>query len=374
MSGIYLHIPYCKQACYYCDFHFSTNLKTKNDLIDAIHKEIAIQRNYLGSDQISTIYFGGGTPSLLTADALASIIKCIHDNFKIEANPEITLEANPDDLNEAKLKELKRIGINRLSVGIQSFDNKLLKFFNRAHDAEMAKNCIAAAKDIGFENISVDLIFAAPNQTIAALESDLDQMIALAVPHVSIYGLTIEKDTVFGKWFEQNKLHPLDDDNAARQLELIMKMLEASGYEQYEISNFCQPGFRSRHNSSYWHGQKYLGIGPGAHSFNGHSRQFNVANNVRYINFLTNDEPSYSVEKLTRNEQINEYILTQIRLQEGIDCNELKSKFSYDLKKERIALIKELESRNMIESDKNYLRLTSNGKLLADFITEKLII
>lgn len=374
MSGIYVHIPYCKQACYYCDFHFSTNLNTKSELVEAILNEIKLQRDYLESDQISTIYFGGGTPSLLSREELRSIIDCIYQNFTISDNPEITLEANPDDLTEEKLNMLKDARINRLSVGIQSFDDQLLKFFNRAHDSTMARKCIADAKAIGFDNISVDLIFGAPDQRLEDLRSDLDQMIELDVPHVSIYGLTIEKETVFGRWYDQNKLIPLNDDVAAQHLELIMSSLAAAGYTQYEISNFCRPDYESRHNSSYWHGVNYLGIGPGAHTYNGATRQYNISNNIQYINALKQGKLPITLENLTREDQINEIILTQLRLKEGINCAKLKKEFSFDLPDTRSGAIEEFQSMNLIETSTDFLRLTSKGKLLADFITEKLII
>lgn len=374
MSGIYIHIPYCKQACHYCDFHFSTNLKTKSELIEAMLKEISLQSKYLESDQISTIYFGGGTPSLLSDHELAAIKESLYQHFSIVDDPEITLEANPDDLDEAKLASLKSLGINRLSVGIQSFDDDLLGYFNRAHNSVMARKCIAEAKSVGFDNISVDLIFGAPNQRIDDLRSDLDKMIDLDVPHVSIYGLTIEEDTVFGKWEAQNKLNPLPDEKAAEHLELIMDTLRTAGYVQYEISNFCLPGFESQHNSSYWHGKKYLGIGPGAHSYNGHSRQYNVASNIRYINHLKQGELPMTLEQLSREDQINEFILTQLRLLKGIDLSKLKRDYGFDLIEIKSSEIIEFYELKMIETEGNYLRLTLNGKLLADFVTEKLII
>lgn len=374
MAGIYIHIPYCKQACHYCDFHFSTNLNTKSDLIEAILKEIELQKDYLDGETIETIYFGGGTPSILNSQELTVILHKIYENFPIGKNSEITLEANPDDLGSSKLKELRASEINRLSIGIQSFDNQILSYFNRAHNSKMALDAVKHAKEIGFENISIDLIFGVPDQTLEALKNDLEQALELNTPHISIYGLTIEENTVFGKWEKQNKLTPLDEDLTAQHLVLIMDTLAAAGYEQYEISNFCLQGFESKHNSSYWHGKKYLGLGPAAHSYNGVERQFNHAHNIKYIKSIQSGDLPFTVEKLSTEDQINEVILTQLRLKEGINCANLKQSLRFDLMKERKDLVNEFLQRNMLEFDDNFLHLTSNGKLLADFITEKLII
>lgn len=374
MAGIYIHIPYCKQACHYCDFHFSTNLNTKSDLIDAILKEIELQKHYLLGETIETIYFGGGTPSILSTQELSTILQNIYENFSIGENPEITLEANPDDLGQSKLEELKAAGINRLSIGIQSFDSQILSYFNRAHNSKMAINSVRNAQQMGFQNISIDLIFGAPNQPLDALKQDLEQALKLSTPHISIYGLTIEENTVFGKWEKQDKLTPIDEDLAAEHLTLIMNTLAASGYEQYEISNFCLPDFESRHNSSYWHGKKYLGLGPAAHSYNGTERQFNHANNIKYIKSLNSNELPTSIEKLSVEDQINEMILTQLRLKEGLNHARLKKNFDFEMLVERKDQIREFLQMNLLEIDGNFIRLTSNGKLLADFITEKLII
>ncbi|UXX80161.1 radical SAM family heme chaperone HemW [Reichenbachiella carrageenanivorans] len=374
MAGIYIHIPYCKQACHYCDFHFSTNLNTKSDLIEAILKEIEIQKNYLGAETVETIYFGGGTPSMLSSAELVSTLAGIRQNFNISESAEITLEANPDDLSQAKLTALKKAGINRLSIGIQSFDNDLLTYFNRAHDAHMATKCVQQAQALGFKNLSIDLIFGAPSQSTAGLKKDLEQALLLKTPHISIYGLTIEKDTVFGKWEKQNKLKPMDEDIAAEHLELIMTTLSAAGYVQYEISNFCLPGFESKHNSSYWHGKKYLGLGPAAHSYNGEERQFNLAHNSKYIRQIQAGKLPTSIEKLTPEDQINEYLLTKLRLIEGVNHQLLLSTTGFDLLRERASEIDQFVEMKMLETNGDFVRLTTHGKLLADFITEKLII
>ncbi|MEP2026753.1 MAG: radical SAM family heme chaperone HemW [Reichenbachiella sp.] len=374
MAGIYIHIPFCKQACHYCDFHFSTNLNTKSDLIDAILKEIELQRNYLEGEIIETIYFGGGTPSLLSHKELTSILNLIHKNYSTDSSPEITLEANPDDLSVSKLRELKSAGINRLSIGIQSFNDDILRYFNRAHNAEMASSAIQEAQSLGFQNISIDLIFGAPDQSVEDLKIDLHQTLKYKTQHISIYGLTIEEDTVFGKWEKQNKLTPLNEEIAAAHLEVIMATLAQDGYTQYEISNFCLPGYESKHNSSYWHGKKYLGLGPAAHSYNGKERQFNVAHNIKYIKQLQSNILPASVEKLSAEDHINEAILTKIRLIDGLNYVELKEKLNYDLLALRKNEIAQFTNLEMLVIVGDFLRLTPKGKLLADFITEKLII
>lgn len=333
-----------------------------------------MQKDYLDGEIVETIYFGGGTPSMLSTNDLSLILNKIHQHFSIGPFPEITLEANPDDLSQAKLIELKNAAINRLSIGIQSFDDQILTYFNRAHDSNMASNAVKDAQHIGFDNLSIDLIFGVPNQTLDTLKLDLHKALQLSTPHISIYGLTIEENTVFGKWEKQNKLVPINEDLAAEHLVLIMNTLAASEYKQYEISNFCLQGFESKHNSSYWHGKKYLGLGPAAHSFNGSERQFNHAHNIKYIKALKANQLPNTVEKLSKEDQINEVILTQLRLIEGINRMELHEQHQFDLMNERKAEIDEFMQRNMLELNGNFLRLTSKGKLLADFITEKLII
>lgn len=374
LAGIYVHIPYCKQACHYCDFHFSTNLSTKSDLIAAIGKEIELQKNYLDGEPIETIYFGGGTPSILNAEELSFLLTAIRETFAIIDHPEITLEANPDDLTEDKLKELKFAGINRLSIGIQSFNDKILKYFNRAHDAQMATSAVQLAQKVGIDNLSIDLIFGAPDQSVEDLKSDLAKALQLNTQHISIYGLTIEENTVFGKWEKQDRLTPLDEEIAAKHLEVIMETLGDHGFEQYEISNFCLPGFESKHNSSYWHGKKYLGIGPAAHSYNGVERQNNAPHNIKYTKLLQSNELPCTVEKLSKEDQINEFILTQLRLKSGLSHRRLEYLHSFDIRKEKADEIAQFEMSGMLETRGEFIRLTPKGKLLADFITEKLII
>jgi oxygen-independent coproporphyrinogen-3 oxidase len=373
LSGIYIHIPYCKQACHYCDFHFSTNTKTKLDLIEALCKEIIIQKDYFHSKEIKTIYFGGGTPSLLNEKELEKILNAIQTNFSVSTGAEITMEVNPDDLSIDKLDTIYRNGINRLSIGIQSFNDYFLKFFNRAHNAQMAQDSIIDARSAGFENISVDLIFGIPNQSTSQFENDLKKIIALDTEHISIYGLTIEEKTVFGKWLDTNKIQPIDEEFAAIQLEMIMNELPKAGFQQYEISNFCKLGFESKHNSNYWTQEHYLGIGPSAHSYNGISRQSNVANNAKYISSVRNGEIPFDLEILDLSQKINEHILTRIRTLDGISFDHLKTQFNFDFVEKFEKEIKTFVGLGLIVADNN-LYLTQKGKLVADSITESFMI
>lgn len=369
MAGIYLHIPFCKQACYYCDFHFSTNAQIKPELVAAMGEEITLQRNYLHGDVIRTIYFGGGTPSLLEPRELEFLLRVIRETHAVDQQAEITLEANPDDLNPEKLADLKSLGVNRLSIGIQSFDDEILRYLHRAHDAEAATRSVEDARRAGFENLSVDLIYAIPGMTSGTWRHNIDRATELRPEHISAYTLTIEDTTTFGNWRAKGKLQPVDEALAAEQQELLTQTLARAGYSQYEISNFAIPGFASRHNSSYWKGDKYLGIGPSAHSYDQVSRQHNIANNYQYVRSLKEKKIPAAVEVLKRSDQINEYILTSLRTDRGCNLDTLKRDFSYDLMSLQESYIRELESRNLVSFQPPHLRLTENGKLLADRIS-----
>lgn len=372
MAGIYIHIPYCKQACHYCDFHFSTNLKTKADLIDAICSEIKLRSNYLSSKNIETIYFGGGTPSMLTTTELDAILSTVYGEFHVSDGAEVTLEANPDDLSKENLNDFRSQGINRLSIGIQSFNDTFLKKFNRAHTAGMALEAVDNARKAKFENISVDLIYGVPDQNLAEFEDDLKKVTTLNTEHISIYGLTIEENTVFGKWEKSKKLHPIDEETAARQFESIMDHLPKAGFRQYEVSNFCRENFESRHNSSYWAGKKYLGLGPAAHSFDGDSRQFNIANNAKYIASIKKGEIPCQIEVLSKTDMVNEYILTKIRTEAGICFEEMKNRFGFDFEKKYQKQIALYQSNGLILTNGS-LALTKAGRLVADGITASFI-
>ncbi len=372
MAGIYLHIPFCKQACHYCDFHFSTNQQQKTTMVRAMVQEISIQKNYLGDDPVSTIYLGGGTPSLLTGDELQTLLSAVHENFEVTALPEITLEANPDDLTAAKLKLFKACGINRLSIGIQSFHNPHLHFLNRAHNADEARQCVKIAQEEGFDNISIDLIYAIPAEDHRLWQQDLQTAMQLHPQHISSYCLTIEEKTVFGQWLKKGRFREAEEDFAAEQFEILLHTLQAHGYEQYEISNFSLPGYHSRHNSNYWKKEKYLGIGPSAHSYDQVSRQYNVAHNVRYLKALAENRLAYEKEWLQPQDQINEYILTGLRTKWGCDLMKIKTELQYDLYAHNAPYIEDLIARGLATLQDQHLILTPQGKLLADRIASDL--
>ncbi|MFT7032949.1 MAG: oxygen-independent coproporphyrinogen-3 oxidase [Cyclobacteriaceae bacterium] len=342
-------------------------------MIDALCKEIIIQKDYLHHKEIKTIYFGGGTPSLLEKKELQKILGVIQANFSVSKDAEITMEVNPDDLSTEKLDSIIQNGINRLSIGIQSFNDDFLTFFNRAHNAQMAQDSVKNARSTGFENISVDLIFGIPNQSTGQFENDLKKIIALDTEHISIYGLTIEEKTVFGKWLDTNKIRPIDDEVAAAQLEMIMSELPKAGFRQYEISSFSKPNFESKHNSNYWTQEYYLGIGPSAHSYNGISRQGNASNNAKYISSIRNGKVPFDLEMLDRSQKINEHILTRIRTLDGISLNQLKTQFDFDFVEEFKKEIKNFVDLGLVVADNN-LYLTQKGKFVADSITESFMI
>jgi oxygen-independent coproporphyrinogen III oxidase len=374
VAGIYLHIPFCKQACHYCDFHFSTNQGQRTSLIMAMVKEMAIQKKYLQGEAIHTLYFGGGTPSLLFEQEFELLFSGLHKNFTLDVDAEITVEANPDDLDEPKLKMLRQLSINRLSIGIQSFHDSILTYLNRAHTSASAKQCVSAARDAGFSNISIDLIYAIPNQTLAMWKQDIAQALALKPEHISCYSLTIEQKTAFGKWAKRGKLKIVDDEVAAEHLEILMEQLEHAGYEHYEISNFAKPEFQSQHNSSYWKQAKYLGIGPSAHSYNGVSRQYTVSNNQQYLQSLEKGEVPLEKEVLTRADHINEFILTSLRTSWGCNTSQLQALYSYDLLTDQETYIEQLLKQDQATIFNKHLILTKKGKLLADKIASDLFI
>lgn len=374
MAGIYIHIPFCKQACFYCDFHFSTNQALQKDLVEAICKELEIQKEYVGGESIETIYFGGGTPSMLAQSELNSILDSVSKNYSVTGKPEITLEANPDDLSLKKLQALKQSGINRLSIGVQSFDDTVLKFLNRAHNADEAERAISQAQDFGIENISIDLIYAIPNRGEALWLDDINKALKLAPKHISSYCLTIEPKTVFGHRASKGELQPMKDDVEARQFEILLEALDAEGFEQYEVSNFCLPGFESMHNSSYWKQQVYLGIGPSAHSYNRENRQYNVSHNKKYIDSIAKGIIPYTIDALSREDKVNDYLLTTLRTKWGADLSQLKSVHNYDLRLEQSAYVDRLLQNGLASLQDDHLILSKDGLLLADKISSDLFL
>ena len=371
MAGLYLHIPFCKQACHYCNFHFSTSLKQKDGMVKAILQELELQKDYLQGATLDSIYFGGGTPSLLTQQDLLNIFEKINQLHPIAANAEITLEANPDDLSIQKLTELKNTPINRLSIGIQSFFEIDLTFMNRAHNAEEAKNCIQNAQDIGFTNLTIDLIYGTPTTSNEAWQQNIQTALDFDIPHISCYCMTVEPNTALDHFVKKGKAEPVDEEKAAHQFEVLMTTLKSAGYEHYEISNFAKPDWHARHNSNYWLGANYLGIGPSAHSFNGKSRQWNVANNAKYIKFLSAQESAFEVEILSKKQQYNEYILTALRTKWGCDLAKIEN-WGVPFKHHFEKISKSYLTNQLIQQKNNIFTLTDKGKLLADRIAMEL--
>jgi oxygen-independent coproporphyrinogen III oxidase len=373
---LYLHIPFCKQACHYCDFHFSTNRSRQTDLIGAMCHEISLQRDYLPTRQLETVYFGGGTPSLLTEADLATIFETIHREFALVPDalgrpPEITLEANPDDLTPANLR-LFRQHVNRLSIGIQTFDEPTLRWMNRAHTATEAENCVRQAQDAGFDNLSIDLMYGIPEGGVFA--RDLDRALRLDVAHLSAYCLTIEPDTAFGRRAQRGQLPPVDDALAADQFTELITTLTGAGYEQYEISSFARLGQYARHNSAYWQQRPYLGIGPSAHSYNGDSRQFNISNNALYLTELANGNLPATVEILTPADRVNDYLLTGLRTRWGCSLTNLSTWLGTDFAHTQRAEIAQLRTAGWLVIHDNTLLLTPAGQLFADRIAATLFV
>lgn len=373
MSGLYLHIPFCKQACHYCNFHFSTSFQQKGVVLEAMQKEIAFRQNYLEGQTLKTIYFGGGTPSLLTRIDLEQLFKTIETYFDIAAEPEITLEANPDDLNEEKLKELADSPINRLSIGVQSFAEADLQFMNRAHTAKEASACIENALKVGFNNLTIDLIYGSPTTSDKQWERNMDILIHYGIPHISSYCLTVEPQTALDHFVKTGKAKPVDEEQAARQFEMLMVTMEQAGYEHYEISNFAKPGWYAQHNSNYWLGASYLGIGPSAHSFNGESRQWNVANNVKYVKAISENRQKdvYEIEQLSVSQRYNEYVMTGLRTKWGCSLEKIQG-FGLQFTDHFLKEIQPFLAGGEAIKTNNHYVLSNKGKLLADRIAMEL--
>ncbi len=371
MAGIYVHVPFCKVKCHYCDFHFSVQLKNRAALIASICNELVIRQNYIGDEPVRTIYFGGGTPSVIEIELLNEILQTIRLNYTIDPDCEITLECNPDDLEEEKLIALHKFGVNRLSIGIQSFNNNVLEFMNRAHNSTQATNSVIMAKACGFDNITIDLIYGVPGTTMETWKNQLDLMLELGVPHLSAYCLTIEENTVFGNWQKKGKLKPYEDQESLKQFQYLIDFMEKNGYEQYEISNFARPSFISKHNSAYWLGEKYLGVGPSAHSFNGAKRSWNVANNPKYIQLIKKEEAFNEEETLSLKDQFNEYILTRLRTKWGIALADLTEISAEMLADSMPVLMDNIAEGNLVKNGDVYT-LTNQGKYIADGISADL--
>ncbi|MCW3093875.1 MAG: hemW [Ferruginibacter sp.] len=379
MSGIYIHIPFCKQACHYCNFHFSTSTALKKDLIAALVKEICLTTAISGHTTVNndketceTIYYGGGTPSILEIEELSMVFDALHKNFLIKEDAEITLEANPDDITPGKLKQWRSAGINRLSVGIQSFSDEELRWMNRAHTGADSLKCIEDIKHAGFTNYSIDLIYGSSLLSNEKWKENVHTVLKHRVPHISCYALTVEPKTALNKMIAQNKKAAVDPERQAEQFLLLMDWMEEAGYEHYEISNFALPGMRSKHNSSYWQGTTYYGFGPSAHAYDGKRRKWNIANNALYIKSLQKDCIPFEEELLTMNQQLNEYIMTSLRTMEGVNLERVQVLFGEKYSAGLLRASEKYTRTNHLEIKESKLILTKAGKLFADGIAADL--
>lgn len=371
---LYIHIPFCRQACHYCDFHFSTSLKAKTEIVQAICHEIFLQKDYLQDKNLETIYFGGGTPSLLEEVDFIQIFDTIFKHFNIKLNAEITLEANPDDLTKQKLLLFKKYHINRLSIGIQSFHEPHLKSLNRIHTSEEAETCVKISQDVGIDNITIDLIYAIPAENHDILRLDLQKATNLNLKHISAYCLTIEPKTVFGKWLKQGKIQTIDDDFSATQFDIVVNHLAQHGFEQYEISNFAKNEHYSRHNTSYWKQEEYLGIGPSAHSYNHHSRQYNISNNGQYLKLLQQNLVPSEIEILSLEDKVNEYLLIGLRTKWGCNIQNINDLSNVDFLQMNEKMVHNQVSEGFMLIENDTLLLTPKGKLFADRIASDLFL
>ena len=374
MAGIYLHIPFCKQACAYCNFHFTTSLRYKEDLVTALLQEIDLREDFLKGEKISTVYFGGGTPSLLSKNECEALLNKLRQRFDVLSHAEITLEANPDDITKEKLAAWKEVGINRLSIGIQSFFEPDLKWMNRAHDAKQAFYCIEESLAAGFQNISIDLIYGTPLLTDELWEKNISIATGYRIPHLSCYALTVEEKTPLHKQILLKSKQDVDHDKQARQFLHLMHRLRQEGYEHYEVSNFAKPGYRSRHNSSYWKGEKYLGLGPSAHSFNGSVRQWNVANNNSYVHSITKGEINNETEVLTPQQKLNEFIMISLRTKEGMNLETLTQQWGQEALSSMQKKLTAFRNNNLLVQTDNQIQLTDEGMLMADGIAADLFV
>ena len=373
MAGIYIHIPFCKKACHYCNFHFSTQVKQLDAFVEALLTEISLRKDYV-QDPIQTVYLGGGTPSLLTPEHLTSVINQLKEFFVLNPDIEFTLEANPDDINPENLSFWKNIGVNRLSIGIQSFQNEALEWMNRAHKVSQSHQAIKMAQDAGFSNISIDLIYGTPYYTKEHLLADLKIIEAYQIPHVSCYALTVEEKTALHSMIQKGQMKNVATDEQAEHFEMIVEYLNGIGLEHYEISNFAKPGYRSQHNSSYWKGIPYIGFGPSAHSYNGDSRQWNIANNALYIQSLKGGELNFDKELLDLPTQYNEYMMISLRCMEGFDLGIIEQKFGVEYVSHTKNIVDQLEKQHVLEATNNGFCLRKSAKFLADGIAAEFFI
>ncbi|WP_297098756.1 radical SAM family heme chaperone HemW [uncultured Draconibacterium sp.] len=374
MAGIYIHIPFCRQKCYYCDFYKTVNTSLQHDFISALKNEAKVRKNYLNDETVETIYFGGGTPSVLTAPEIAEILAVLNDEFKVNPDAEITFEANPDDLSNDYLKTLKKEGINRLSIGIQAFQNRHLEKMNRRHNAAQAIEAIENAAKEGFSNLSADLIYGLPELTPKEWEESLNQMFKLPVKHLSAYHLTYHEGTAFYTWLKKGTLKELKEAESVAQFNTLVDLSIANGFEHYEISNLAKDQLYSRHNTAYWMGTKYLGLGPSAHSFDGVSRRWNDSSVEAYIKVQANNQAYFEEEKLSENDQYNEYILTRIRTKWGVSEKELEQRFGSEKANYFSRQLARYKDTGVLQINNEIITLTRKGLFVSDEIMADLII
>jgi oxygen-independent coproporphyrinogen-3 oxidase len=373
MAGIYIHIPFCRQKCYYCDFYKTVNTSLTEKFLSALKNEIILRKNYLGTEKVETIYFGGGTPSVLNEDEINGILKFLSLHFPLSINPEITLEANPDDLTPDYLKKIKNAGINRLSIGIQSLQDLFLEKMNRRHNGVQAIEAVENAAKTGYKDISVDLIYGLPGLSNQQWEKDLSEVLKLPVHHLSAYHLTYHKGTPFYTWLKKGTLKAIKENVSLQQFKTLVKSARENGFEQYEISNFAKEGKYSKHNSSYWKGIKYLGLGPSAHSFNGVSRSWNVSSVESYIKAIENHLSFYEEEVLSDNNKYNEHILTRIRTIWGVSADTIKLDFGEDKADYFLRNIQKYVANGMVVQTRGNYTLAEKGMFVSDEIMATLM-
>jgi oxygen-independent coproporphyrinogen-3 oxidase len=371
MSGIYIHIPFCKQACHYCDFHFSTSMKKKEEMVLAIANELKLRKREFENETIETIYFGGGTPSVLELDEINFLIRTVYENYSVSETPEITLEANPDDLTEELIIELSQTNINRLSIGIQSFFEDDLKLMNRAHNSAEAKKCLEIAIKY-FDNISLDLIYGIPGMSSDIWKKNIEIAMSFGIPHISSYALTVEPKTALYKLIQTGKIGEPNDDVAQEHFSILVEQLETNGFIHYELSNFGKENYFSKNNSSYWLGKKYIGIGPSAHSYNGISRSWNVSNNSLYIKALQNNQLPNEVEILSITDRYNEYVMTGLRTIWGVSLEKIKTEFGIMYADYLMNQVEKFLNDDLVYIENNILKPTKKGKFLTDGIASDL--
>ncbi|MDQ6528234.1 radical SAM family heme chaperone HemW [Flavobacterium sp. LHD-85] len=371
MSGIYIHIPFCKQACHYCDFHFSTSMKKKDEMVLALAKEINVRKNEFKNEIIETIYFGGGTPSVLSNDEINFLISEVYKNYKLVENPEITLEANPDDLSAERILELSKSPINRLSIGIQSFYEDDLKMMNRAHNSAEAKKCLEEATKY-FDNISLDLIYGIPGMSDEMWRQNIQTALDFGIPHISSYALTVEPKTALSKLIRTGKIAEPQDEAASNHFMILVEMLQQNGFIHYELSNFGKENYFSKNNSAYWLGKKYIGIGPSAHSYDGEKRGWNIANNSLYLKAIQNDELPVETEILTISDRYNEYIMTGLRTIWGVSLERIEKDFGSEYLNYLLEQSQKFLNDDLLSIENNILKPTPKGKFLTDGIASDL--